>query len=64
MKIYKYPSASAQNRIAVIANRELGFKKKEVAAVSRILEDVKKNGDAAIIKYATRFDSPEMTLVN
>jgi histidinol dehydrogenase len=62
MKIYKYPSASAQKRIAVIANRELGFKKKEVTAVTRILEDVKKNGDTALIKYATRFDSPGMTI--
>ncbi|MEE8553594.1 MAG: histidinol dehydrogenase, partial [Desulfobacterales bacterium] len=39
-----------------------GFKKKDVLAVTRILEDVRKNGDKALIKYANRFDSPGLTL--
>ncbi len=62
MKMYTYPSKSAQKRISTIVNRELGFKKTEYTAVARILEDVKKNGDQAILKYADRFDSPGMTI--
>ena len=62
MKIYNYPSKSAEKRVASIANRGLDFKKKEVQAVTRILEDVKKNGDRALIKYTNRFDSPTMSV--
>ena len=58
MKIYRYPSKAAQNRIAAIVNRGLGFKKKDLTAVSRILDDVKKHGDTALIKYTQRFDAP------
>ena len=62
MKIYSYPSKSAERRVAAIVNRDLGFKKKEIQAVTRILEDVRKNGDKALIQYARRFDSPQMTI--
>jgi len=64
MKIYNYPSKSAEKRIASIANRGLGFKKKDVLLVTRILEDVRKNGDKALIEYSNRFDSPELTITS
>ena len=62
MKIYNYPSKSAEKKITSIVKRGLGFKKKDVLAVTRILEDVRKNGDKALIKYANQFDSPGLTL--
>ena len=62
MKIYNYPSKSAEKRVASIINRGLEFKKKDVHAVTRILDDVRKNGDKALIKYTNRFDSPQMTI--
>ncbi|UCD33059.1 MAG: histidinol dehydrogenase, partial [Desulfobacterales bacterium] len=61
MKIYNYPSKSAEKRVASIVGRGSDFKKKDVHAVNRILEDVKKNGNKALIKYTRRFDSPRMT---
>ena len=61
MKIYKYPSKSAEKKITSIVKRGLGFKKKDVLAVTRILEDVRKNGDKALIKYSNQFDSPGLT---
>lgn len=61
MKIYDYPSKSAEKRITSIVNRGLGFKKKDILTVTRILEDVRKNGDTALIKYTNRFDSPALT---
>ena len=62
MKIYNYPSKSAEKKIASIINRGLGFKKKDYQSVTRILEDVRKNGDKALIKYVNRFDSPDLSI--
>ncbi|MCK4618671.1 MAG: histidinol dehydrogenase [Desulfobacterales bacterium] len=62
MKIYTYPSKSAETRVASIINRGLGFKKKDYLKVSQILEDVRKNGDNALIKYANQFDSPGLSI--
>ncbi len=61
MKIYNYPSKSAEKKVESIVNRGLNFNKKDVRDVTRILEDVKKNGDQALVKYANRFDSPGLT---
>lgn len=60
MKIYIYPSKSAERRIVSIINRGIGFKQKDYNAVKRILEDVRKNGDDALIRYINRFDSPRL----
>ncbi len=62
MKIFRYPSASAEKRIQAIIGRGLDFKKKEILAVTRILEDVRKNKDSALIKYVNRFDSPGLKI--
>ncbi|MBW2055667.1 MAG: histidinol dehydrogenase [Deltaproteobacteria bacterium] len=64
MKIYKYPSKSAEKRITSIVNRGLGFKKKDLLTVTRILEDVRKNKDNALIKYTNRFDSPGLSIAS
>lgn len=60
MKIYNYPSKSANARVASIVNRGLSFKKKDYMAVTRILDDVRKNGDKALVKYVNRYDSPDL----
>ena len=57
MKIYKYPSKSADKRLQTIENRSIDFRKKDVSDVSRILQKVKKAGDAALIDYTHQFDS-------
>ncbi|MDL1967817.1 MAG: histidinol dehydrogenase [Deltaproteobacteria bacterium] len=62
MKIYTYPSKSAETRVASIINRGLGFKKEDYLKVSQILEDVRKNGDNALIKYANQFDAPGLSI--
>jgi histidinol dehydrogenase len=60
MKIYKYPSKAAEARVKAIVNRNLGYKKKDLLEVTRILDDVKKHGDKALIKYTNRFDAPSL----
>ncbi len=61
MKVYPYPSAVAEKRVDAIINRGLSFTKKEYQAVIRIIEDVKKNGDSAVVKYTNQFDAPLLT---
>jgi len=62
MKIYNYPSSSAEKKLQTIIHRTPGFTKKDYQYVSRIMEDVKKNGDEALIKYTNQFDSPAVTI--
>jgi histidinol dehydrogenase len=62
MKIYKYPSVPAQKRLEAIVNRGLAFKARDVQAVKRILADVRKNKDKALISYINRFDAPRLTI--
>jgi histidinol dehydrogenase len=62
MKIYQYPSKTAESKVSAIINRGLSFSKKDYQAVSRILEDVRMNGDEAVIKYARQYDAPFLTV--
>jgi histidinol dehydrogenase len=61
MKIYRFPSRSAESRLKAIVDRELAFRKKDMQQVARILNDVRRNGDAALIRYTNRFDAPDLT---
>jgi histidinol dehydrogenase len=58
LKIFDHPSPAAEKALARIASRGLAFTKKEHAAVSRILDDVKARGDEAVVDYTRRFDAP------
>jgi histidinol dehydrogenase len=62
MKILNYPSAAAESVVARIVLRGLSFSKKDHAAVSRILADVRRRGDQALVEYSRRFDAPGFTL--
>ena len=62
MKIYHYPSPAAEKKLSAIVDRGLNFKRKDYPAVSRIIEDVRCNGDEAVIKYANHFDAPKLTV--
>jgi len=62
MRIYNYPSITAEKKVSAIVNRGLSFSKKDYQTVNRILEDVRRRGDEAVIEYARRFDAPKMTL--
>jgi histidinol dehydrogenase len=62
MKIYKYPSAAAEKRLQRIVHRGLGFKAKDLTAVQRILDAVRKEGDAAVMRYSRQFDAPGLDI--
>ena len=61
MKIFKFPSSAAQKRLDAIVNRHLAFKARDVQVVKKILADVRKNKDKALIDYINRFDAPKLT---
>ena len=61
MKIITYPSEQTEKQLSAIINRGLGYSKKQLQYVTRILEDVQKNGDKAVIAYTNQFDSPNIT---
>jgi len=60
IKIYPYPSQAAEERLAEIQSRSLTFSSSDYQTVSDILEDIRENGDEALLKYTHRFDSPTM----
>ena len=62
MKILRYPSAAADKKMRTIIGRDIDFRKADVQAVTRILNDVKRNGDNALIRYCQAFDAPHMTI--
>jgi histidinol dehydrogenase len=62
MKILRYPSAAADKKMRAIIGRDIDFRKADVQAVTRILNDVKRNGDNALIRYCQAFDAPHMTI--
>ena len=64
MKIFDFPSEPAEKRLNAIIGRGLGYTKKQQQYVSGILEDVRKNGDPAVLSYTNRFDSPKVSLDN
>ena len=60
MKIYTVPSAGAEKRLARIVNRNRDFKSTDVNAVKKILSRIRKDGDAALMRYVNRFDAPDL----
>jgi histidinol dehydrogenase len=62
IKTFQYPSAAAQKRLDAIVKRGLAFKVKDTQAVKKILADVYRNKDKALIRYINRFDAPKLTV--
>ncbi len=62
MKIYQYPSKTAEKRVQDTIERGLGFSKKDYENVETILENIKKGGDQALVEYTNKFDSDKVTV--
>jgi len=60
MKIVRYPSLDAEEKIRAITERGFEFKSEDLDTVSKILADVKLRGDDALIDYTRRFDAPDL----
>ncbi|WP_342663698.1 histidinol dehydrogenase [Desulfatirhabdium butyrativorans] len=62
IRIYRYPSRAAENRLQKISRRKLVYGRKDEVAVQRIIQEVRLKGDEAVIAYVNRFDSPELSV--
>jgi len=62
MKIYQYPSKTAEKRVQDSIERGLGFSKEDYENVETILENIKKGGDEALVEYTNKFDSDKVTV--
>lgn len=62
MQIYHYPSTAAEKKMKSIIDRTIDFRKADVQTVTRILGEVKENGDQALVEYCRKFDAPQMTI--
>lgn len=60
MQIYRYPSPAAEKKLTAISRRSLSFRKKDIQTVTRIIDDVRRNGDKALVTYTKKFDAPHM----
>jgi len=60
MHIYRYPSPAAEKKLDAVSRRSLSFRKKDIQAVTRIIEDVRRNGDKALLVYSRKYDAPRM----
>lgn len=60
MKIYQYPSKTAEKRVQDTIERGLGFSKEDYENVEIILENIKKRGDQALVEYTNKFDSQKV----
>jgi len=64
MKLLYFPSKTTQRKLDTIINRGFTFSNKEAKEVSRILADVRKNGDQALMKYINQYDAPDLPLTS
>ena len=64
MRIYRYPSQAAEKKLAAVSRRSLSFRKKDIQAVTRIIDAVRRRGDAALLAYSRQFDAPGMALAD
>jgi histidinol dehydrogenase len=62
MKIYHFPSEAAEKRLQRISGRGLGFRAKDIRLVQKIVENVRKEGDDALIRYSRQFDAPDQQI--
>ncbi|MGD9505558.1 MAG: histidinol dehydrogenase [Syntrophobacteraceae bacterium] len=62
MQAIAHPSREAEERLEVIASRKAGADPAMEKRVLEILEDVKREGDDALIRYTRRFDAPDMEI--
>ena len=62
MKVFEYPSPGAKKRLDGIVNRGLVFRIKDAQAVKKILTDIRRNKDKALIRYINRFDAPQLNI--
>ena len=55
LKVLKYNKFNSSEALEKFLNRRKSIQKKQVKAVSKIIKNVKKNGDKAVLNYEKKF---------
>jgi histidinol dehydrogenase len=61
MNIYQFPSQEAEEKLNQIISRDIGYLKKDFQTVSQIIDQVRNQGDTALVEFTRQFDSPVIT---
>ena len=55
LKVLKYNKVNSSKVLEIFLGRRKSIQKKQIIAVSKIIKNVKKNGDKAVLKYEKKF---------
>ena len=55
LKVLKYNKINSSEVLEIFLNRRKSIQKKEIIAVNKIIKNVKKNGDKAVLNYEKKF---------
>ncbi len=55
IKVFKYNNKNSLKALELFLNKRKSFQKNQTSIVSKIIKDVKKNGDIAVINYERKF---------
>ena len=55
LKYLNYNKKNSLNNLEIILNKRKFTQKKETSAVKKIIDDVKKKGDKAVLNYEIKF---------
>ena len=57
IRVFKFNSKNSLKALEIFLNKRKSIQKNQTSIVSKIIKDVKKNGDKAVIKYEKKFNN-------
>ena len=63
VKIFNYNKKNSLNNLEIILNKRKSTQKNQTSIVKKIISNVKKNGDKAVIKYEKKFSKIKLNLL-
>jgi len=64
IKVLYFPSKTAQRKLDTLINRGFSFSDREAKEVSKILAEVRRDGDQAVIRYVNLYDAPDLPVTS
>jgi histidinol dehydrogenase len=61
IKVLKFKNKNSLKALELFLNKRKSFQKKQTLIVSKIIQNVKKNGDKAVINYEKQFSKIKST---
>jgi len=61
LRIWKFPSPESRAFLEAVERRQVSFPAEWTERVARIIDDVRREGDAAVLRYVRAFDGVDLT---